>query len=454
MSFVFPRKILQALNHWKSHPERKPLILRGARQVGKTTIIHWFARQFDQYIYVNLEDVEERRLCERDIPFSDFVDALFFLHKTPKNGGQTLIFFDEIQNSPRCIANLRFFAEQMSHLYVIASGSLLEPLIQKHISFPVGRVEFQYLYPLSFEEFLAASQKNDLLQQLQTIPPPAFLHSELMKQFHLYTLIGGMPEVIKRYLQTQDLLETHPVFEGLLTSYEDDIEKYARTSSMRRVLRHVIRSIFFEAGRRITFEGFGQSRYRSREIREALRILERAMLIRLIYPTTSNRLPLIPNEKRSPKLQVLDTGLVNFYVGLQETIFQTPSIDDVYEGKIAEHVVGQLLIALLGSPLRPLVFWTREKRQSSAEIDFLFPFKDLVIPLEVKSGATGKLRSLRVFMDEAPHPYAVRIYSGEFRVDTLQSFTQKRSFYLLNLPFYCVERLADYLTWFTKNYPQ
>ncbi len=435
MSLLFRRNILHALKQWKNQKERKPLILRGARQVGKTTAVQLFSQEFEHYIYLDLEKPEERLLCEQPTTFDELIDALFFFKKVPKNSKNVLIFFDEIQSSPKIVSQLRFFKEERPDLHVIAAGSLLETLIDKHLIVPVGRVEYFYLYPFTFDEFLLAMGEEKLYELLKNNEVPSFAHQPLLKWFQRYTLIGGMPEIVRLFAETQDILQLNTVYEGLLNSYLDDVEKYARNATLRQVLRHCIRSAFFEAGKRIKFQGFGNSNYRSREVGEALRTLEKAMLIRLIYPTTQVKLPLMPNFKKAPKLQVLDTGLINYFVGLQEELFRTSQIDTVYEGKISEHIVGQELVAQIHSQVRPLVFWTREKKQSGAEIDFLLPFRSLIIPVEVKAGAVGKLRSLHLFMDSVDHPLAIRVYSGPFRIDEVKTPNGK-PFKLINLPFY------------------
>ncbi|GAB4335350.1 MAG: ATP-binding protein [Calditrichia bacterium] len=437
MAVLFKRDLLNELETWKSSSERKPLILRGARQVGKTTVVKIFAGQFDHFIFMDLEKSEEKAICEEASSFQEFLDALFFFNKVPKNSGTTLIFFDEIQNSPKTVSWLRFFKEETPHLYVIAAGSLLETLLHTHISFPVGRVEYRFLYPLSFYEFLAAMGETDLLEFLNADTIPNFVHHSLSKWFHKYLLMGGMPEAIQRYVTTRDLLQLNSVYDSLINSYMDDVEKYAKNPTSRNILRHCIRSSFFEAGKRIKFQGFGQSNYRSREIGETLRTLEKSHLIKLLYPTTNTRLPLVQDLKKSPKLQLLDTGLVNYMVGLQEEIFRQPQIDKIYDGRIAEHIVGQELLTLQSSTVQPLVFWTREKKQSTAEIDFLLSLNAMAIPMEVKAGPTGKLRSLRLFMDMVDHPYAIRVYSGPLAVDHITSIKDKK-FKLLNLPFYLV----------------
>lgn len=448
---MFERQILEDLRNWASRKNRKPLILRGARQVGKTTAVNMFAREFEHHIYLNLEIGEDRNVFGTEMNFQELLQAIFFYKNIPAEKRNTLIFIDEIQNSPEAVRRLREFYEFAPELHVITAGSLLETLISRHISFPVGRVEFLYMHPLTFQEFLKAMGENTALEMIKTIPVPQFAHQRLLKLFYQYALIGGMPEVVKIYQKSQDLIRLNPIYESLLISYLDDVEKYARGHSSAQVIRHVIRSSFFEAGKRIQFQGFGHSNYRSREVGEALRTLEKAMLLRLIYPTTSVKPPIVQDFRKSPKLQLLDTGLINYFVSLQKEIFGTKELSEVYEGKIAEHIVRQELISQQKSLIQNISFWIREKRQSSAELDFVAPFNNYVIPIEVKSGKTGRLRSLFQFMNRSLHPYAVRVYSGKFQVDKIHPNGGK-AFYLLNLPFYLIGELNSYLEWFVENY--
>jgi predicted AAA+ superfamily ATPase len=447
----FERAIFVDLHQWAARDNRKPLILRGARQVGKTTAVNMFSRKFEQYLYLNLEISEERNLFEAELNFRELLQALFFYKNIPRSEKKTLIFIDEIQNSAEAVRRLREFYELAPQLHVVAAGSLLETLISKHISFPVGRVEFLYLYPLTFQEFLHSMGEESAIEIIKTLPFPRYAHQRLVKLFSLYTLTGGMPEVVKNYVEKQDIVQLNSIYESLLVSYLDDVEKYARSFSSAQVIRHAIRSSFFEAGKRIRFHGFGQSNYRSREMGEALRTLEKAMLLRLVYPTTSVKPPIVTNYRKSPKLQILDTGLINYFVGLQKELFGTQELSAVYEGKIAEHIAGQELIAQQKSVIQNLSFWIREKRQSSAEIDFAVPFERYVIPIEVKSGKTGRLKSLHLFMNQSPHPYAVRVYSGYLQVDEIQPKGGSR-YYLLNLPFYLIGELKACLKWFVENY--
>ena len=449
---MFQRSILKSLHNWSENPHRKPLILRGARQVGKTTAVALLAESFDQYIYLNLELEEDRRLFEQGYTVQELFEAICFLKNKDPQKSRTLLFIDEIQSSPEAVAVLRYFYEELSHLYVIAAGSLLETLLDRHTSFPVGRVEYLRMHPLSFEEFLGAIGETQAVEMLHRIPLPAFAHDKLLKLFHRYTLIGGMPEVVQRYAQSQNLSHLESIYDSLITAYLDDIEKYANKDSQAAVIRHVIQSAFHEAGSRIKMAGFGQSNYGSKDISEAMGTLEKALLLRRVYPTTATQLPLTPNLKKSPKLQLLDTGLVNFFSGIQTDVFGSSDLNSLYGGRIIEHLVGQELLASHDSMLFTPLFWVREKSQSNAEIDFVLSHQNHVIPIEVKSGATGRLRSLHLFMDQVEHHWAVRLYAGALNVETVETLAGK-PYQPLNLPYFLSGQIEHYLYWFVAEYP-
>jgi len=437
---MFNRDITKELQNWAAKPSRKPLILRGARQVGKTTAVNLFSKEFDQYIYLNLEKVEQRDIFERQYPFSDLLTTLFIFAHKQRIGGKTLIFIDEIQNSPKAIALLRYFYEEANDLFVIAAGSLLESIMGRNISFPVGRVEYMALRPCSFREFLTATNNGQQLEMLDKTEVPGFLHSQLIALFKKYATIGGMPEVLSLYSQNADITALEPVYNSLIHSYSDDIEKYADSSSQVQYIRHIISNVFREAGTKITFEKFGNSPYRSREMKEAFLSLEKTMLVRLVYPSTSAELPLNPSLVRRPRLHVLDTGLVNHTNKIMGELVFNEEISDSHRGLIAEHIVGQELLASNFSISNELHFWVREKTDSSAEVDYILPYNGKLIPIEVKSGAIGKLRSLHQFMDHAPHKLAVRVWQGPYSVEKAKTIAGTE-FTLLNLPFYLVHRI-------------
>ena len=447
---MFNRHIIKELDKWLAQPNRKPLVLRGARQVGKTTLVEQFASRFEQYIYLNLELPEDRQLFEQFTSVEALVQALFFIKNcSMEQKNQTLIFIDEIQEVPAALNILRYFFEQEPYLPVIAAGSMLETLFDKNISFPVGRVEYKVIRPVSFAEFLEAMGEKAALAQLEKVPVAKFAHTKLLQLFHTYALIGGMPEIVNSYFQNKDLKALSPIYDSLIASYLEDVEKYASSDSQIQHIRHAISSSFLAAGKRIKFEGFGNSTYRSRDMSEALRILEKALLLQLIFPCTSATLPLMPDIKKSPRLQVLDTGLINYLVGIQKELLGITDLHSVYQGTIIEHLVGQELLSVQNMALSALHFWVREKKTSNAEVDYIFPFESKLIPIEVKSGKEGTLRSLHQYMDEAPHTFAVRFYSGEFSITEAKTSSGK-IYQLLNLPYYLGTQLEKYLDWFVN----
>ncbi len=445
---MFNRNIINQLLEWARREKRKPLVLRGARQVGKTTAVHLFAKSFDNYVYLNLDQPGQADIFKRNLSPGELLQALFLTQNINPSKGKTLIFIDEIQNSPQAVAMLRHFYEQFPQFYFIAAGSLLEIMVENNlISFPVGRVEYRYLYPLTFDEYLQARGADQAWAYLQALPFPELAHPVVLKLFHNYSLIGGMPEVVANYLESENLVAVQEVMDNLLTAYRDDFHKYAKSPGSIARLRHAINVAPLEAGRRIKFAGFGNSAYRSREMGKALRTLELAMLIYLIYPTTQTRPPGRIDLKKSPKLQFFDTGLLNYRAGLQPYFYQYDDLHSFHRGIIAEHIVYQEIIAGDLHTDRKPVFWVRQKRQSTAEVDYLLPIQQYLIPVEVKAGKSGKLRSLHQFMDAVDHRYAIRLYSGPLRIEHPKT-THGKVFHLLNLPYYLSGKLKQYAEWF------
>jgi len=444
---MFKRQIIKELEKWMVQSDRKPLVLRGARQVGKTTLVNQFAANFEQYIYLNLELPEDRE------PFQDFrnietlIQTLFFIKNILiSKKHKTLIFIDEIQEVPEALNMLRYFKESEPQIAIIAAGSMLETIFDKTIHFPVGRIEYKMVRPVSFPEFLDAIGEQEALKQLEKIPIAPFAQNKLFTLFQTYALIGGMPEIVDHYSKNRDLFALKNIYDSLINSYLEDVEKYASNKPQILHIRHVIRSAFSMAGKRIKFEGFGSSEYRSREMGESLRTLEKTLLLQLIYPNTAATFPLLPDIKRSPRLQMLDTGLINYFVGIQKEILGTDDLASIFQGTIIEHLVGQEILAFQYTSLSKLHFWVKEKKGSSAEVDFLFPFDGKLIPIEVKSGKAGKLKSLHIFMDLAPHTIAIRFYSGKLNITEAITPNGKK-YQLVNLPYFLVSKLEEYLGW-------
>lgn len=438
---MFKRDILTNLEEWATDSHRKPLILRGARQVGKTTVVNEFGRQFDNYLPLNLEKQEASRLFDLPVPLKDLMPLLFAHCGVVRKEGRTLLFIDEIQNSAKAISLLRYFYEELPNIYVIAAGSLLENIVDIHSSFPVGRVQYLALRPCSFREFLQAIHEETLLPVLVQPEVTSAFHERLMNLFNIYTLIGGMPEVIQLYAERRDILSLNNIYETLLQGYRDDVEKYTTGKLLPDVVRFILKEGWHKAGQSITLGGFAGSSYKAREVGEAFRLLEKAMLLELVYPTTATDVPATSEIKRTPKLVWLDTGLVNYAAQIQKQVLGASDIMDAWRGMIAEQVVAQELLTLTNKVSQKRNFWVRGQNDSSAEVDYIWVQDSKIFPIEVKSGHNAHLRSLHSFMERSSQTVAFRVWSQPYSVNEVKT-VQGKQFRLINLPFYLVGELS------------
>lgn len=434
------RSIFSYFKSWKEKKQRKPLIIRGARQVGKTSSVLFFGKKnFDYVIHLNLEKVEHRRLFPDEVSLEQFKKIINLFFQKPIIAGKTLIFIDEIQESPHLINLLRFFYEEEPSLHVIAAGSLFEVKIsQKHIPLPVGRVEFAYLYPLDFFEFLEAKGELKLLSFLREFDfvskIPLGIHQRLLELFYEYSLTGGMPEAVKVYLESKNIEAVNAVYSSLLTSFIEDVNKYSSLAKSR-YLSFVLEQAPLFAGLAITYEKFAGSSYRSREISEAFKMLRKAMIINQIPATKSVKLPLIPQSKKPPKLIFIDVGLVNFMMGIQNEFIKIKDLNDFYQGRIAEQIVAQTLPCSFINTTPNIFYWFK-KTGSQAEVDFCLSYQGKIVGFEVKSGTAGRLRSSYEFLRTVIPSRVLRIYCGEFR-------REKNG--LVSVPFYLLPRWQEVL---------
>lgn len=442
---MFQRIALKALRAWAEKDTRKPLVLRGARQVGKTTLVRLLAKEFDVFIELNLEIKEDAVLFSMDYPFDDLLAGIYAKGGVKMEQKRTLIFIDEIQNSPDAVKSLRYFYEKRPDLYVIAAGSLLESLMGSRISFPVGRVEYMALHPCTFVEFLGALGEEALVEKIEQWAVPRSVHDYLLGLFKKYMIVGGLPEAVASYAESRDWIRLNEVFNALLSGYKDDMEKYAGKPKQQDILRYILNYGWGLAGQRFQFSKFGGSSYKSVEMAEAFRTLEKALLLELVYPLISASFPLLPDLKRSPKLLWLDVGLVNYVAGMQEELLFSPDTDELWNGDIAEQVVGQELLGasvLFGTKR---MFWVRDARNSQAEVDFVYRYGSHLLPVEVKTGDNSKLRSLHQFMAESKESVALRIWNGPLSSDEIRLPDGKR-YTLYNIPFYYAGQLDRFLS--------
>lgn len=442
------RSILDYLNIWKLDDYRKPLVLRGARQVGKTTIVNEFGKEFDQYLYFNLERSADRRVFEEteDIPL--LVDRLFLHHKKNYDPSRSnLIFIDEVQESPMVINQLRYFYEERPDLHVIASGSLLEFAFTSNTRVPVGRIEFMTLHPLNFEEYLLATNEA-AYAKLKEIPVAPHVASQLFDLFHEYLIIGGMPEVVDKYVKTTQVSQLSKIYTNIVGAYRLDIDKYASSRARRLVLRSMLSNLATHVGERIKLEKFGGTEYKSRETGEALKTLQEARLIWLNYPTVQTAVPAMPSFTKRPKLLHLDTGIVNHQLGIQGNLIGYTDMNEAYRGKIIEQMIYQELRSKDMDPFRWDPFWVRHK--GDAEVDLLLKIDQLLIPIEIKSGPSSKLRSLHEYMDRCDHHLAIRMYRGPWLLQEAKTRLGKK-YKLLNIPYFMGTQLELLARWYIKE---
>ncbi len=414
-----------------------PLLLRGARQVGKTFVVEQLAaRRFRQFININFELEPEYCDCFQSFKPDDIINAIQAISRQKITAGDTLLFLDEIQNCPRAIMALRYFKEEMPDLHVIGAGSLLEfALNNENFSMPVGRVQFIYLKPLSFHEFLLALNYEDLIKAIKEItltkPLPLALHQKLLTLTRQYLVTGGMPAAVQAYLQNPDFLQTQRIQTAILSTYRHDFGKYARLTQ-HQYLQKVFTVAPGMIGQQIKYSHL-DSQMRSRDLKQAIEHLRMAGLIQPLPATAASGLPLsaLVNEKKF-KWLFLDVGLVVRSTGISPNELLREDINLINRGAIAEQLVGQELLAYQDFYEEPqLYYWSREERGSLAEVDFVTHLDSKIIPIEVKSGSKGHMKSLQLMLKEKNLPLGIRVFQLPAQ------YHQQ----ILSIPFYLISEL-------------
>jgi len=421
------RTIEAYLAEWKDRSGRKPLILLGARQVGKTYTVRAFGREhFSRVVVIDLEQRTDLHAVFRsDLRSDRIVSELEAAAGQRIIPGETLLFLDKIQACPRAIMALRYLYEQMPDLHVIAAGSLLEFSLATE-PFPVGRVEFLWMHPLTFSEFLLATKRELIAGRrphLSTVDPvPPALHRELTEALRQYFLVGGMPQAVEVYARTRSLIEVDRILSGIIEAYRSDMGKYSARLD-RTCLEQVFSAIAGRIGQQIKYTALYPEQ-RVETIKSCLRVLEQAQVIRRVTAASGQGLPLSAQvSDKVFKMIFLDIGLLRSMAGIPSAeVLRARTLLDTYRGALAEQFVGQELSALgpavFDEPRRAgndrLYFWRRDGRGSSAEVDYLQEQQGVIIPLEVKSGPAGKLRSLKMYLDEHPQAdHGLVLHDGE-----------------------------------------
>jgi len=444
------RAALKYLLEWKNRKKRKPLVIRGARQVGKSYLVSMFAtRNYPDFIEINFEkNPEMASLFQGDVEKSIRLLELKFNRKIDFEN--TLIFLDEIQAAPEVFARLRYFYEDLPNINIIAAGSLLEFLLEEHaFSMPVGRIEYLHLGPMTFEEFLIANNSSMLADfihhfSLQEEVPDS-VHADLTALYKTYLIVGGMPEAIAAFVTTQSYYEVEIVKESILQTYEDDFNKYGLRVNHQRILK-VFSKLPHIVGQKFKYVNVDKND-RAKNIADTLHLLELARITYAVQHSGCNGIPLGAQvNKKKIKLLFLDIGLMASACGLNMLDIETAEdLMQVNSGGLCDQFVGQHLLYMNEYYKKPeLYYWIREAKSSSAEVDYVISQGSLIIPVEVKAGKTGRLKSLHQFIKEKGVDLAFRInlakpsILGESSVVYGGGVVEYR---LISIPFYLVGQI-------------
>lgn len=400
------RKIDKELLLWKDENERKPLLIRGARQVGKSSSVRKLGEHFEYFLEVNFEENKKvQSLFEGELTPQLLCENLAVMFDTTIESGKTLLFFDEIQACIPAISSLRFFYEKMPGLHVIAAGSLLEFALSEIPSFGVGRIRSMFMYPLSFDEFLDGIGQEKLREMKSRAdsqnPILLPLHDKLLNYLKKFLVIGGMPEVVKKYVEKNDLKECQKVLDDLIISFRADFAKYKNKVPSLRI-KEVFESVVLQSGGKYTYSKASQN-LNILQIKEALELLIMAGLVIPVTHTSANGIPLGAGANpKKRKMLINDTGLFQrlMQLDISELLF-SDNFGLINKGGIAEQFIG-LEILKNGSCYQQseLFYWHREALNSNAEVDFLIQKQTEIIPIEVKSGTKGSMNSMFLFLKE------------------------------------------------------
>jgi uncharacterized protein len=431
------RVLEDKLKQWKDDPFRIPILLRGARQIGKSYLIEYFGKNyFESFVSINLEANPEYAICFDSLDPDLILQKIELISNQPITPGKTLLFIDEIQNYPKAITALRYFKEKKPLLHVIAAGSLLEfTLEEEDFSFPVGRVQFIHMKPLSFQEFLLAQNTLHLPRLIETAslqkPIEEDVHIHLMQYVKQYFLVGGMPAPISVFLKTKSFLKSREMQAVIWQTYRSDFGKYAK-KGMQKYLQAVYENVPNLIGQQCKYAKIDPEA-QSKDLRKALTLLKHAGLLHAVHATSASGLPLqFHQNKQKFKMLFLDIGLIQQVNQIDPEKIWSEDLTLLNAGMMAEQFVGQEILAY-GEPFeeKNLFFWDREKAGSEAEIDYVITEGSQIFPIEVKAGTIGRLRSLRIFMEEKKSPLGIRISQAPL------SFQNK----VLSIPFYMIKEI-------------
>ncbi len=441
------RKQIDFIKDWFSRKTRKPLIIRGARQVGKTTAVQLATEQLElELISINMEDQHAfvTELAKND-PKLIFELIALNQGKTSLDPEKTLFFFDEAQEQPEIIPFLRYCYEKTPEYRVILTGSLLEFVINApNFSFPVGRVEFLFMGPMTFDEFLRGINQTPLADKLYEFdfnnPPSQALHQLYNQHLRTYIAIGGMPEAVKVYQDSNSWMEVARVKEAILETFHADFGKYQKRIKSD-VIQQVFRKLPLIISQKTIYSRLAEGE-RVEINKKALETLELAKVVTRCFHTAGNGIPLAAEQKSNHfKTFFLDVGLALTALGLNIDAVDT-ELNSTAKGAVAEQFIAQHLLDNREMFQKPqLFYWHRQKQGATSEIDFLTVYKGNVIPIEVKSGAAGSMRSLQVFIASRQNTanLALRFLGNLPERQRVQIAGSDVNYELISLPHYLVE---------------
>ena len=425
------RHLFTDLKKWKSSSTRKPLIIQGARQVGKTWIMKEFGKtEFEKVVYINFESSTRlQKLFSVDFNIQRIIGSIEIENNIKIEASSTLLIFDEIQEAEKGLTALKYFQEQAPEYYIIAAGSLLGVSIQKNASFPVGKVDFLRLYPLSFAEFLENFNQSNLSQALKehnwhTIE---LFHDKLVEHLRLYYFIGGMPEVVANYVQEQNLNTVRDIQEKILLGYENDFAKYAPNEIVPKI-KMVWQSLISQLAKENRKFIYGQIKKgaRAKDFENAINWLSDAGLVIKINRINKPAIPLNSYiDFDSFKLFFVDIGLLNAVGKLDAKILlEKNAILQEFKGALTEQFVCQQL-----KITKELYYWTADN--ATAEIDFIIQQANNIVPIEVKAEENLKSKSLKVFVEKFNPARSIRTSMSPYREES----------WLKNVPLYAVSEI-------------
>lgn len=415
------RLIDQELIEWQHSPYRKPLLLRGARQVGKTHAVRQLGASFARFVEINFEyEAGIKTIFDQDLDPVRIIQELSFITKKQIVPGETLLFFDEIQAAPQALIALRYFYEKLPTLHIIAAGSLLDFTIEQ-VGISVGRVASLYMYPMSFFEFLCAGGNTLLAQALldqQSTPIADSIHHKALTLLGEYLAIGGMPEAILRWHEKRDAKLCFAIHQDLIDTYRQDFNKYAKQHQIK-YLDLIFNSTPHQLGQKFKYTSI-EGDYRKRELSPCVKLLATAGIVSPVTRTSGNGIPLgAEADPDTFKLIFLDIALSQTILGFDlSTWFLQPQQEFINKGALVEAFVGQEMLAYANPKAKQnLFYWQRNARGSEAEVDYLTQQHAQIIPVEVKSGPGTALKSINMFLDLHPQsPYGLRISTHNYSI--------------------------------------